>query len=72
MNKSQQPPAITTIRGFQTPTASGDEDSDYGCNTPARYVHKINDVPLVETIYLSWHGRHQQIEVTARYSEHRQ
>jgi serine/threonine protein kinase len=44
MKKSQQPPAITTIRGFQTPTASGDEDSDYGCNTPARYLHKINDV----------------------------
>ncbi|KAI9644805.1 hypothetical protein NHQ30_006832 [Ciborinia camelliae] len=46
MNQSQtQPkPAITTIRGFQTPSGSGDEDSDYGCNTPARYNPKINDV----------------------------
>lgn len=46
MNQSQaqQKSAITTIRGFQTPAASGDEDSDYGCNTPARYNPKISDV----------------------------
>lgn len=46
MNSSQiqQKSAITTIRGFQTPAASGDEDSDYGCNTPARYNPKITDI----------------------------
>ncbi|TGO47355.1 hypothetical protein BOTNAR_0530g00060 [Botryotinia narcissicola] len=46
MNQSQaqQKTAITTIRGFQTPAVSGDEDSDYGCNTPERYNPKIGDV----------------------------
>ncbi|TEY61546.1 hypothetical protein BOTCAL_0167g00210 [Botryotinia calthae] len=46
MNQSQaqQKPAVTTIRGFQTPVVSGDEDSDYGCSTPARYKAKIGDV----------------------------
>lgn len=43
-SRTQQKPAITTIRGFQTPIASGDEDSDHGCNTPARYKTKISDV----------------------------
>jgi serine/threonine protein kinase len=39
-------PALTTVRGFHTPlVGSGDEDSDYGSNTPsARYKRKINDV----------------------------
>ncbi|KAG4026447.1 hypothetical protein MFRU_040g00070 [Monilinia fructicola] len=46
MNQSQteQKPAMTTIRGFHTPAASGDEDSDHGCHTPARYNPRINDV----------------------------
>ncbi|KAG9243672.1 serine/threonine protein kinase-like protein [Calycina marina] len=36
-------PAMNTIRGFHTPVASGDEDSDYGVHTPSRR-HKIVDV----------------------------
>ena len=36
--------ALTTVRGFHTPVlTSGDEDSDYGINTPS-YRPKINDV----------------------------
>ena len=38
-------PALTTIRGFHTPVpGSGDEDSDYGPQTPSRKSPKINDV----------------------------
>jgi serine/threonine protein kinase len=37
-------PALTTVRGFHTPLpGSGDEDSDYGTDTPSRR-HKIHDV----------------------------
>ncbi|RDW89262.1 putative protein kinase [Coleophoma cylindrospora] len=45
MNKAVAAPALTTVRGFQTPAASGDEDSDYGSSTPHRQNRKIiNDV----------------------------
>ena len=42
-------PARTTVRGFQTPITSGDEDSDGGTRTPSLKVrrnrqHNINDV----------------------------
>ena len=40
----QPSPALTTVRGFQNPAASGDEDSDYGPRTPSRRNHKINDI----------------------------
>ncbi|TGO22341.1 hypothetical protein BPAE_0172g00030 [Botrytis paeoniae] len=72
MNQSQaqQKPAITTIRGFQTPAVSGDEDSDYGCSTPARYNPKIGDVvsancsPSLKpynSILLTWRMNPEQI-----------
>jgi len=44
MKNKNPTPAMTTVRGFQTPAASGDEDSDSGYRTPPRYHHKINDV----------------------------
>jgi serine/threonine protein kinase len=51
MKSSAVLPAVTTVRGFHTPVASGDEDSDYGHSIPSTpkfphaYAHpKLNDV----------------------------
>jgi len=44
--KSSVAPALTTVRGFHTPVASGDEDSDYGSSNTPQYnsFARLNDV----------------------------